>query len=77
MQAGQPYTVGERGMEVFVPNTAGRIVSNSDLAKSGGGASVTVSFGNVTISNGLDWESFQSQVQKIVYDETRKANLGL
>lgn len=64
-------------MEVFVPNTAGRIVSNSDLAKSGGGATVNLSFGNVTISNGMDWDSFQSQVQKIVYDETRKANLGL
>jgi hypothetical protein len=25
----------------------------------------------------MDWDSFQSQVKRIVYDETRKANLGL
>ncbi len=35
--AGQPYTVGESGKELFVPNTSGRIIPNS-VMKSGGGA---------------------------------------
>lgn len=39
VNAGSPYLVGERGREVFVPNTAGRIVPNSALGGSvrGGG----------------------------------------
>jgi phage-related minor tail protein len=28
--------VGERGRELFVPNTAGRIISNRDMANMGG-----------------------------------------
>ena len=29
--AGKSYMVGERGPEMFVPNTGGRIVPNSDM----------------------------------------------
>lgn len=36
--AGQPYVVGEVGPELFVPTTAGHIVSNADLGNGGGGA---------------------------------------
>ena len=35
VQAGQPYMVGERGMEMFVPNQSGAIVPNNRLAGSG------------------------------------------
>ena len=39
VQAGQPYMVGERGAEMFVPNQSGSIVPNNQL---GGGGAVTV-----------------------------------
>ncbi|MFZ9264740.1 MAG: tape measure protein, partial [Polynucleobacter sp.] len=39
VQAGQPYMVGERGPEMFVPSQSGSIVSNGDMA---GGGGVTV-----------------------------------
>jgi len=34
VQAGMPYTVGERGRELFVPQTDGKVIPNHDL---GGG----------------------------------------
>jgi len=37
VQAGQPYMVGERGRELFVPQTDGTIVPNQDL---GGGTNI-------------------------------------
>ena len=36
VQRGRPYMVGERGPEMFVPNTGGRIVPNGALPKGGG-----------------------------------------
>ena len=34
----QPYIVGERGPELFVPNQSGNIIPNHDLAGVGGGS---------------------------------------
>ena len=39
VSAGKSYMVGERGAEMFVPNTGGRIVPNSDL---GGSTNIVV-----------------------------------
>ena len=39
VQAGQPYTVGERGQEMFVPNQSGSIIPNDKLS---GGKGVTI-----------------------------------
>jgi len=46
---GQPYMVGERGPEMFMPNTAGQIVSNSEL-NSGGGSGAVINFNINAIS---------------------------
>lgn len=35
VQAGQPYMVGERGPEMFIPSQSGSIVPNGDMAGSG------------------------------------------
>jgi len=43
---GRPYIVGERGPEMFVPNTSGSIVPNNSLG-GGGGASVV---NNISVS---------------------------
>lgn len=40
LQRGDPYLVGERGAEIFVPNQSGSIIPNNKL--SGGGGGVTV-----------------------------------
>jgi hypothetical protein len=46
VNAGSPYTVGERGPEVFVPGVSGTIVPNGG----GGGASIVVNVGGSVIS---------------------------
>lgn len=48
VQAGQPYMVGERGPEMFVPNQTGSIVPNN---KMGGGGGITI-VNNVDASGG-------------------------
>jgi len=50
VQAGQPYIVGERGKELFVPRQSGNIVPNNKLG--GGGDGVTV-VQNINISTGV------------------------
>lgn len=45
--AGQAYEVGERGPELFIPQSAGRIVSNRELERSGGSSN---SNGGVTVN---------------------------
>jgi len=53
VQAGQPYTVGEHGRELFVPQTAGRILSvpQTKAAMSGGGEVTVVQ--NINVSTGV------------------------
>lgn len=50
VQPGQPYTVGEHGREIFVPSSAGRILSvpQSKAAVSGGGDVIVQQTINVT-----------------------------
>lgn len=48
VQAGQPYMVGERGPEMFVPNQSGSIVPND----AGGGEGVTVNQ-TINVSTGV------------------------
>jgi phage-related minor tail protein len=49
VQNGQPYMVGERGPEMFVPNQSGSIVPNGSL---GGGGGVTVNQ-TINVSTGV------------------------
>ena len=49
--AGRPYMVGERGRELFVPQTNGSIVPNHSIGKGGGGSSTNVGAINISISN--------------------------
>ena len=50
VQRGRPYMVGERGPEMFVPNTGGRIVSNGALPT---GGATTVVNQNLNFSTGI------------------------
>lgn len=50
---GVPYVVGERGPELFVPNTSGTVVSNEEMNAQGGQGDLNVNF---TI-NAIDTQS--------------------
>ena len=53
VQKGQPYVVGERGAEVFVPNSTGQITQNARGGNAGG--STTVNFNiNTVDARGFD-----------------------
>lgn len=43
VRGGMPVTVGERGRELFIPNTSGTIVSNHDMAKTGSVVNINIS----------------------------------
>lgn len=43
VSGGTPYLVGEHGPEMFTPNTAGRISTNSSLMGMGGGLTINIS----------------------------------
>ena len=57
-RAGQAYIVGEAGPELFIPNTNGNVVSNSDLQGAGSGGASNVTY-NI---NATDARSFQQLV---------------
>lgn len=63
---GQPIVVGEQGREVFVPSTAGRIVSNRAIDGATGVAAggVSVNVGGVFRIQGADLVALVSQVNR-------------
>jgi tape measure domain-containing protein len=74
----QPYMVGERGPELFVPGTGGSVVNNSDLRSAmngggGGGGSpvLNMSFQSTSI-NGVEYVS-RDQLESAMA-ETRRAS---
>lgn len=62
VSAGQAVTVGEMGKEVFVPNTSGRIIPNSQL-----GGSVTINLNGI-----IDAESARRSIEKLLQDSARR-----
>jgi len=66
--AGAPVIVGERGVEMFVPNVAGRIIPNHELGgwlgdggqQQGGGPGVSI--GQVSVYNEIDIRALAYQV---------------
>jgi hypothetical protein len=74
--ANQPYIVGEKWIEVVVPNTASKVISNSDLQKwIWWWWSLSINFGNVTMNNWLDLQDFVDKIKTTIYEEQRRANL--
>ena len=52
VQAGRPVLVGERGAEMFIPNSSGKIVNNQGLNQMGGGGSTVVNQ-SISFSTGI------------------------
>lgn len=62
-----PYIVGERGPEVFVPNTAGKIIPNQAVpAAPMVGNTVNINFGGVTVVGGVGAAVLASQIKRAV-----------
>ena len=62
VRAGEAYMVGELGKEVFVPNTNGRIVPNSQM-----GQNITVNLNGI-----IDGESARRTIEKLLQDSARR-----
>ena len=60
--AGQPYIVGEKGAELFVPSTSGNIISNAKLSSGGGGLGGSTNI--VYNIQAVDAPSFQQLVAR-------------
>lgn len=56
----KPYLIGERGPEIFVPNGSGRVVANNQIGWGG----ISLTFGDVTITNGMDMDAFASRIKR-------------
>lgn len=61
VQAGQPYMVGERGQELFVPNQSGSIIPNDKL-QSGGGVTVNQT---INVSTGVS-QTVRSEIVNLM-----------
>lgn len=62
VRAGEAYMVGELGKEIFVPQTNGRIVPNSQM-----GQNITVNLNGV-----IDGESARRTIEKLLQDSARR-----
>ena len=66
VQAGQPYVTGEHGRELFVPSSAGRVlsVSQSKAAVGGGGDGVTVNQ-TINVSTGVQ-QTVRAEIKSLM-----------
>lgn len=64
VQAGVPTIVGERGAEMFIPHSSGRIVNNMNAKNMSAGGSITVNQ-NINLSTGVE-ATVRSEVQQML-----------
>ena len=66
VQAGQPYTVGEHGREIFVPSSSGRVLSvpQAKAAVGGSGAGIVI-HQNINLSTGVS-QTVRAEVQQML-----------
>jgi len=75
VKAGGPIMVGEKGPELFVPPSSGRIIPNNQLGKGGSGAAVSSApITNNYITNNIQALDSRSVAQ--VFADNRKSLLG-
>jgi hypothetical protein len=72
VNAGTTYMVGERGPELFTPNTNGTIIPNNRLGGSSAGGTVI----NLTVNGAIDSESTARQIVRILNDSQARGTLG-
>ena len=67
VSAGSPYIVGEKGPEMFIPNSSGSIMPNDMLGSSsmGGGDDINVTF-NINTLDASDFDSLLTDRQDLI-----------
>jgi hypothetical protein len=68
VNAGTSYVVGERGPELFVPNTSGKIIPNG-----GSGRGSTI---NLTVNGAIDAEGTARTIIDVLNRSTSRGTLG-
>jgi hypothetical protein len=68
VNGGTSYIVGERGPELFVPNTSGKIIPNGG---SGGGSTI-----NLTVNGAIDAEGTARTIIDVLNRSTSRGTLG-
>jgi hypothetical protein len=71
VSAGKSYLVGERGAEMFVPNSSGSIVPNGALAGAGGGSTI-----NLTVNGAIDPEGTARTIIDVLNRSQSRGTLG-
>jgi hypothetical protein len=69
VSSGTSYVVGERGPELFVPNTAGTIIPNGGSA--GGGSTI-----NLTVNGAIDAEGTARTIVDVLNRSFSRGTLG-
>jgi hypothetical protein len=70
VNGGTSYIVGERGPELFVPNTSGKIIPNGGMG-SGGGSVI-----NLTVNGAIDAEGTARTIIDVLNRSTSRGTLG-
>jgi|688.fasta_scaffold70434_2 hypothetical protein len=75
VRSGTSYIVGERGPELFVPNTNGLIIPNGQTmpGTSGSNQGSTI---NITVNGAIDSESTARQIVSILNNSSARGTLG-
>jgi hypothetical protein len=70
VQPNKPYIVGERGQELFVPSSSGRIIPNNKLGGSGGGNIF------INVSGAIDQEGTARQIVNVLNNSFYRGTNG-
>ena len=76
LSRGQPYLVGERGPEIFMPNTGGRIMNNADTRSAMSGGDGVVVNQTINLSAGVVG-TVRSEVQRMLPDIANVTKLSV
>ena len=75
--AGQPYMIGEKGPELFIPSTAGTIVPNNKLNNGGGGASNTYITNNISAIDSRSVAQLFAENRQVLFGNVEQARREL
>ena len=73
---GQPYLVGERGPELFMPNTGGRVMNNADTRSTFSGGGEVVVNQTINLSAGVVG-TVRTEVQRMLPEIANVTKLGV
>ena len=65
MQAGEPHVVGEHGRELFVPQTAGRVLSVAQAQNAVGGGGAVVVNQTINVSTGVQ-QTVRAEIKQLM-----------